>query len=83
MSWNMQGRTVVVTGAVLRLRLADALVRTVEDAVACYREMLASDGETAEALRARLPELRGKNLACWCREGSPCHVDTLLTLAND
>ena len=27
--------------------------------------------------------LRGKNLACWCREGSPCHVDTLLTLAND
>src|SRR5690606_40773622 len=27
--------------------------------------------------------LRGKNLACWCREGSPCHVDFLLTLAND
>lgn len=28
-------------------------------------------------------ELAGKNLACWCREGSPCHVDTLLQLAND
>lgn len=27
--------------------------------------------------------LAGKNLACWCREGSPCHVDTLLALAND
>lgn len=27
-------------------------------------------------------ELGGKNLACWCREGSPCHVDTLLLLAN-
>ena len=26
--------------------------------------------------------LGGKNLACWCREGSPCHVDTLLRLAN-
>ena len=27
-------------------------------------------------------ELAGRNLACWCREGSPCHVDTLLELAN-
>lgn len=26
--------------------------------------------------------LSGKNLACWCREGTPCHVDTLLKLAN-
>ena len=28
-------------------------------------------------------ELGGKNLACWCREGSPCHVDALLRLANE
>jgi len=27
--------------------------------------------------------LKGKNLACWCREGTPCHVDTLIGLAND
>jgi hypothetical protein len=27
-------------------------------------------------------ELRGKNLACWCREGTPCHGDVLLQLAN-
>ena len=27
--------------------------------------------------------LAGKNLACWCREGSPCHVDALLKLANE
>lgn len=27
--------------------------------------------------------LAGKNLACWCRAGTPCHVDTLLALAND
>ena len=26
--------------------------------------------------------LRGMNLACWCRKGSPCHADTLLALAN-
>lgn len=30
----------------------------------------------------RLPELRGKNLACWCKPGSPCHADVLLDLAN-
>lgn len=27
-------------------------------------------------------ELRGKDLACWCKEGSPCHADILLELAN-
>ncbi|WP_109046732.1 DUF4326 domain-containing protein [Azospirillum sp. TSA6c] len=26
--------------------------------------------------------LRGKNLACFCPEGSPCHGDVLLRLAN-
>jgi hypothetical protein len=29
-----------------------------------------------------LPELRGKDLACWCKEGEPCHADVLLELAN-
>lgn len=32
-------------------------------------------------LLARLPELRGKDLACWCGQG-PCHADVLLRLAN-
>lgn len=27
-------------------------------------------------------ELQGKNLACWCREGTPCHGDVLLEIAN-
>ena len=30
----------------------------------------------------RLPELRGKDLACWCKPGAPCHADVLLELAN-
>jgi hypothetical protein len=30
----------------------------------------------------RLPELRGKNLACWCPLNLPCHADVLLELAN-
>lgn len=27
-------------------------------------------------------DLRGKNLACWCKPGAPCHADVLLELAN-
>jgi len=26
--------------------------------------------------------LRGKDLACWCKPGAPCHADVLLELAN-
>ncbi len=29
-----------------------------------------------------LEYLRGKNLACWCKLGGPCHADVLLELAN-
>lgn len=41
--------------------------------------------EQAKALdhvRANLPALRGKNLACWCPLDAPCHADVLLELAN-
>lgn len=34
------------------------------------------------ALLDRLPELRGKDLLCWCDPGAPCHADTLLHYAN-
>ena len=34
---------------------------------------------TPERLRA---DLGGKNLACWCKPGDPCHADVLLDLAN-
>jgi hypothetical protein len=32
-----------------------------------------------ETIRTRLA---GKNLACWCPLGQPCHADVLLELAN-
>lgn len=38
--------------------------------------------KTLQELKRRLPELRGKNLACWCPLDSPCHADVLLELAN-
>jgi Domain of unknown function (DUF4326) len=31
---------------------------------------------------AHLGELRGKNLACWCRLDRRCHADVLLKLAS-
>lgn len=38
--------------------------------------------QMAEAYPAWLERLRGKDLACWCAEGSPCHADILLEIAN-
>jgi len=29
-----------------------------------------------------IDQLRGKNLACWCRLDQPCHADVLLEIAN-
>lgn len=44
------------------------------------------DGAESEAARSTmleaLPELRGKNLACWCPLDATCHADVLLELAN-
>jgi hypothetical protein len=38
---------------------------------------------TAPKLRDKArAELAGKDLACWCKPGDPCHADVLLELAN-
>lgn len=31
---------------------------------------------------AVISELRGKDLACWCKPGNHCHAEVLLSLAN-
>lgn len=35
-----------------------------------------------ETILRCIGDLRGKNLACWCKIGDPCHADVLLKLAN-
>jgi Domain of unknown function (DUF4326) len=35
-----------------------------------------------QRLLVRKHELKGKNLACWCPLGGPCHADVLLELVN-
>lgn len=42
-----------------------------------YRKYLLSSRELMKAL----PELKGKDLVCWCSP-LPCHADVLLELAN-
>jgi hypothetical protein len=46
-----------------------------------YRRALLNGELVVEAHCAR-EFLRGKDLACWCREGQPCHADVLLEVAN-
>jgi hypothetical protein len=46
-------------------------------AVALYRRWLCGQPK----LLAALPELRGRDLVCWCAP-LPCHGDVLLELAN-
>ncbi len=38
--------------------------------------------ERRDRLLRDIHELRGKDLACWCADGDPCHADTLIELAN-
>ena len=51
------------------------------EAVQAFRDLITAD--VMAAFRAKIfTELRGKNLACWCKPGDPCHADVLLELAN-
>lgn len=31
---------------------------------------------------ANLDQLRGRDLCCWCKPGTPCHADVLMEIAN-
>jgi hypothetical protein len=52
------------------------LIANAQMAVDFYRRLLAN------GYHKDFSELRGKNLACWCALGAPCHADVLLELAN-
>ncbi|KRE02567.1 hypothetical protein ASE61_14905 [Bosea sp. Root670] len=51
-------------------------------AVDAFRERYERALHQWRSTREAVEGLRGKNLACWCRPGSPCHADVLLELAN-
>lgn len=50
--------------------------------ITCDRECVQAQEASREYVEKHIGELKGKNLACWCRTGTPCHADHLLALAN-
>lgn len=86
--WRMPANTVKVDRSTewgncfaIGDKLCSGTVRTAEQAVKLFREFLdrgIAPGEREQVFR----DLRGKNLACWCKPGAPCHADVLLEIAN-
>lgn len=70
-------------------RIGDVGVPDATTAVAKFSDLIANEGRclqhdrffmfTGGRIRAYL---EGKNLACWCNLGTPCHADVLLLIAN-
>lgn len=66
--------------------------RTRAELAAAYAAWLGSEGPDAVVsgrrtysrpyVLAHLAELAGRNLACWCPPGQPCHADILIEIAN-
>lgn len=54
-------------------------VETAAEAVDLYRRIAIPEAHHRAWVRENL---RGKNLACWCQIGQPCHADVLLEIAN-
>ncbi len=80
--WRMPPNTVSVARPTKwgnPVKVGDPGYPSSEDAVRWYREHI-----TPQSLMGKdaAVELRGKNLACWCKPGQPCHADVLLEIAN-
>lgn len=61
---------------------AQGTIRDAAHAVALFEQHTGPSG-MYELNRDRLVrELRGRDLACYCPEGQPCHADVLLRRAN-
>lgn len=57
-------------------------VTDAETSVQFFREMLTEEPRNYPSRAEIVRELRGKNLACFCRPGVACHADVLLKIAN-
>lgn len=51
-------------------------------AVDWFHQAVVDDSELVESVENIVSGLRGKDLACWCPLGQPCHADVLLEVAN-
>ena len=58
------------------------IVQSNKMAVEAFRNMLERPRRRYPDLEEIISELHGKDLACWCGPGEPCHADVLLEIAN-
>lgn len=59
-------------------------LETGTDMVRHFREYIRlMKRDQPQEFEAYIGPLRGKNIACWCKIGDPCHGDILLELANE
>lgn len=89
--WRMPDGAVCVTRPGIfgnPLSSAMAFRRWIETGEYHYFDLLVPRSSKDELNRRRevilksLPELRGKDLCCWCKLEYPCHADVLLEIAN-
>ena len=57
-------------------------IETNADAARLHRAWIQDTPEGRLVADRARRELRGRNLACWCKIGSPCHAEVLLEIAN-
>jgi hypothetical protein len=68
-----------LSGATLLFRQREEALR----ASVWHFERALRGGQLAVTVEDVRRELRGKDLACWCRASDPCHADVLLRVANE
>jgi hypothetical protein len=64
------------------LKLSGSKIEAQQAVVDAYRDWLCGSAQGNKLLAVIEKELHGKNLACWCAPGTPCHADVLLKLAK-
>src|SRR5262245_56540203 len=85
--WRMPPNTVKVDRATrwgnpFKIGTKSANGTVIHDAKQAFRLYVEFARRNRKLAIAARQELRGKNLACWCKPGNPCHADVLLVLAN-
>ncbi len=64
--------------------ITGGITKTAEGVTQMYRYALVeNETEWAQWVNNHMDELRGKDLACWCRLDQPCHADVLIELLQD
>lgn len=81
--WRMPPNTVKVTRpGKWGNRFVVSKWDSAEECVASYVKVLSGNVWSEPNIGSIQAELKGKNLACWCKLGAPCHGTVLLAIAN-